>query len=134
MDPNAPLLPPRTHISISYPSTFAPVATQPIAADGGDALAAPPGQTAPLTYLYACESAFRWEEGLEQLHALINGTLTLRVHDSATGAVIGSAPVDMLQFALGAQLIEVGDLQLVPAAGELPPNTAKVRMHAGMAC
>ena len=135
-DPNAPLLPPRTHLSIAYPtSTFTPVAGNPITADGGEAAASPPGPTPPLTYAYAFARAFRWEEGSEQLHALINGSVALRVHDSTTGAVLGSASVDLLPFALGSQQLELGDVVLEPAA-DTQAGTAKVltcmQMHASI--
>jgi hypothetical protein len=67
------------------------------------------------TYSYGFTKPFRFDEGKEALQQLINSTISIRVHESSNGNVLGSAVVDMLPFAMGKQQIELKSVELEAA-------------------
>eukprot|EP00798_Chlamydomonas_sp_ICE-L_P031356 gene31356-6512_t len=125
VDPTLPILPPQVHLSIAYPGEFNPVDGNPVAAEGGEETASPPGPTQPLTYPLNFRRGFRTEVGEDAVNALINSKVLLRVHESDKGRVLASVPIDLLPFALGEQMIELGDVDLEPAS-DVPNDGARL--------
>ncbi|KAG1676930.1 hypothetical protein FOA52_014806 [Chlamydomonas sp. UWO 241] len=110
---------PATHWSISYSGEYAPVKGQPTkpsspehdAWKGGD-LAEP----VEFVFEYAARCAFRHSTGTAALQQLLNTRVVLSLHDSASGSVLGSTPLDMLPFAMGKQRFDMDAVVLEPAA------------------
>lgn len=116
---DGPPAPPKTHIQLSYPGDWAPlVGEHTDAAEGG-------------VYAYRFNMKFRREPSMDALLELINSSLNLSVHDSATNTVLATAAIDVLPFGLGASEIKVGDMTLEPNPA-LPEGVAKVNECPGM--
>lgn len=106
-------LPPKTHLVCTYCSEWAPLTGTPTQAGANG------------SYAYDFASRFRRDADIDGLHDLLNGTLLLSVHDSATNTLLASTTVDTLDFGLGHQAIELDALPLEPNPA-VPPSCAKV--------
>ncbi|KAL6752682.1 hypothetical protein V8C86DRAFT_3140916 [Haematococcus lacustris] len=110
--PSVALLP-KTHLVCTYCSEWAPLTGTPTQAGANE------------YYAYDFASRFRRDADIDGLHDLLNGTLQLSVHDSATNILLASTTVDTLDFGLGHQAIELDALPLEPNPA-VPPSCAKV--------
>ncbi len=78
----------------------------------------------------------RRDPGLASLHALLNAPPVLSLHDSGTGAVLASVPLDLTPLGLGHTSLTLNDLllDLAPqpdAAGAATPGSAAAAKPAG---
>jgi hypothetical protein len=116
---------PKTHWSISYSDVFADVEgepTEPVPHEkSGDTepsdLNGDSDTTNALLFNYNFKRSFRTDADPTGLETLINGKISLQLHESGSGAVISSIHLDLLPFASkGDEKIELHDVQLMPLA------------------
>lgn len=134
----APLEPskPATHWSIAYSDEFAPVAgehTKPASPEYEAWKEKDLSQPLEFRFEYGAPCAFRHAEGHAALERLLNTDVQLRLHDSASGAVLAEIKLDMLPFALGKQCFDIEGVVLQPSeqpeAASATPVCNKVRIH-----
>ncbi|KAG1660077.1 hypothetical protein FOA52_006423 [Chlamydomonas sp. UWO 241] len=89
----------KTHLVLSYPGGFIPLK----------------GEPTEVGVPYCFQQALRVQASPGGLHLLINGAVTLSVHESSTDARLASAELDMLPFALGSTGWTLSGVVLVPA-------------------
>lgn len=99
-----PGAPPKTHLVVTYPGSYAPSTGTPT--DLSDAS----------TFKYSFTERSRREPGPEALHELINGSVRIAVCESVSGAQLATAAIDPLAFALGETSIDLGSVTLTPEA------------------
>eukprot|EP00798_Chlamydomonas_sp_ICE-L_P014250 gene14250-20223_t len=105
---------PKTVLQVVFSPLWAPLATEPV--EGGSG-----------SISFAFKNAFRWDASHEGLVSLINASIKLNVYDPEAKCILGSAELDMLDFALGSSGWELKDVQLVVA--EQVPETAAYKYN-----
>eukprot|EP00955_Chlamydomonas_euryale_P079139 363256-Chlamydomonas_euryale.AAC.12 len=118
---------PVTHWSLEYSEEFAPAAgphTKPASPKHASWKSGDVSTAIEFHFEYGAPCAFRHDAGHAALEELVNRDVLLRLHDSGSGAVLATLPLDMLPFALGQQTFDVDDVELAPYPS--PPAGTKV--------
>ncbi len=77
------------------------------------------------SYTYAFAGRSRRDPTADAVLELINGAVTIGVHDAGSNVLLAKATVDALPFALGAQSLDLGTLALEPEVA-VPQGYARV--------
>ncbi|KAJ9530131.1 hypothetical protein QJQ45_023409, partial [Haematococcus lacustris] len=111
-DSGAPAAP-RVHLSVECPGGTGPLVGKPCLGSAGG------------LYELGFVAKFRQDASKEGLWQLLNSEVVLQLLDSATGLLLGSAPLDLLPLGLGEQSFQLSDLLLqTHLPPPLPPSAA----------
>ncbi|KAL6762505.1 hypothetical protein V8C86DRAFT_3176120 [Haematococcus lacustris] len=101
------------HLSVECPGGTGPLVGKPCLGSAGG------------LYELGFEAKFRQDASEEGLWQLLNSEVVLQLLDSATGLLLGSAPLDLLPLGLGEQSFQLSDLLLqTHLPPPLPPSAA----------
>lgn len=113
MPAHDPLAPPQLKVVVHYPGDWAPLTGNPVDhQDGG-------------LYDLQFTSKFRREPTMEAMHELINSEIQISLHECHSNTCLATAFLDVLKFGLGAESINLPEVELMPEAG-VPEGYAKV--------